>query len=115
MEAQLRGEVLAQAAAINAERLWIEKVRVETTPHDLAAQVTARSDAVADLQALLGKAGSDADFLHSLRDDLMQLVGKLPLEVILALPDLAAIRTGNVQDLVDRTTPSLVAHVAKAG
>lgn len=115
MEAQLRGEVLAQAAAISSERLWIEKVRVETTPHDLAAQVAARSDAVADLQELLGKAGSDTDFLQSLRDDLMQLVGKLPLEVILALPDVAALRAGNVQDLVQRTTPSLVAHVAKTG
>ena len=115
LESQLRGEVLAQATAISAERLWVEKVRVETTPHDLAAQVAARSDAVADLQELLGKAGSDTGFLQSLHDDLMQLVGRLPLEVISALPDLEAIRAGNVQDLVYKTSPSLVAHVAKAG
>ncbi len=115
LEAQLRGEVLAQASALGAERLWIEKVRIATTPHDLAAQVAARLDAVADLQELLGKAGSDPDFLQSLQDDLMQLVGKLPLEVISALPDLDVIRAGNVEDLVHKTTPSLVAHVAKAG
>lgn len=115
LEAQVRAEVLAQAASINASRLWIEKVRVNTTPHELAAQVASRSDAIADLQALLVKADEDSGFLQSLQDDLMQMVGKLPLEVIAVVPQLEEIRSGNVQELVRSTTPSLVAHVAKAG
>ena len=115
LEAQVRAEVLAQAASINASRLWIEKVRVDTSPHELAEQVAARSDAIADLQALLAKAEADSGFLQGLQDDLMQLVGKLPLEVIAAVPQLEAIRSGNVQELVRSTTPSLVAQVAKAG
>ncbi len=115
LEAQVRAEVLAQAASLSGERLWIEKVRIETSPHDCAEQIAARFDALADLQALLAKAAADSGFLQSLQDDLMQLVGKLPLEVIATVAQLEAIRSGNVQDLVRSTTPSLVAYVAKAG
>lgn len=115
LEAQLRAEVLGQAASISAARLWIEKVRVETSPVELAGDVAARSDAVADLQAFLVKAETDANFLRSLQDDLMQLVGKVPLELVDAIPELEAIRSGQVQNLVRSTASSLVAHVAKAG
>lgn len=115
LETQLRAEVLAQAAALATERIWIEKVRVQTTPHDTAAMVAARSDAVADLQALLAQADGDAGFLQDLQDDLMQLVGKLPHEVLLALPELADIRAGRLQGLVQSTAPSLLAHIAKDG
>lgn len=114
LEAQLRSEVLGQAASISPDRLWIEKVRIETSPHDLADDVAARSDAVADLQAFLVKAETDAVFLQSLQDDLMQLVGKVPLELVEAVHELEAIRSGQVQSLVRSTASSLVAHVAKA-
>ncbi len=115
LEAQLRAEVLGQAASISAARLWIEKVRVETSPVELADDVAARSDAVADLQAFLVKAETDDNFLQSLQDDLMQLVGKVPLELVDSVPELEAIRSGQVQSLVRSTASSLVAHVAKAG
>ena len=115
LDAQLRAEVLAQAASLSAERLWIEKVRVETTPVATAQDISARSDAVADLQALLSRAGSDATFLQGLQDDLMLLVGKVPLEVMAAVPQLEDIRAGRMQGLVDGIAPSVIAHVAKAG
>lgn len=113
LESQLRAEVLAQAAVIGSERLWIEKVRLGTSPHAVA--VTARSDAVADLQALLLKAEFDPVFMQSLEDDLMQLIGKLPLEVIAALPSVAAVREGRTDSLVRGIGPALLDHVAKAG
>lgn len=115
LETQLRAELLAQAATLGAERLWIEKLKLETTPHEAAHTVAARSDAVADLQALLTTAAGDAEFLRRLQDDLMPLVGKLPLEVIAALPQLEDIRAGRLQGLVEATAPALLAHVAKAG
>jgi exonuclease SbcD len=115
LEAQLRAEVLAQAASIGSERLWIEKVRLETTPHALAAQVTARSDALADLQALLAKAEFDPQFMHSLQEDLMQLIGKLPLEVIAAVAAVGEVRDNQTERLVRSIGPSLLDHVAKAG
>ena len=114
LEAQLRSEVLGQAASLSPDRLWIEKVRVETSPRDLAVDLAARSDAVADLQAFLVKAETDAGFLQNLQDDLMQLVGKVPLELVDTVPELEAIRSGQVQSLVRRTASSLLAHIAKA-
>ncbi|MDL2356591.1 MAG: DNA repair exonuclease [Pseudomonadota bacterium] len=115
LESQLRAEVLAQAAVIGSERLWIEKVRLGTSPQLLATDLSARSDAVADLQALLLKAEFDPVFMQSLEDDLMQLVGKLPLEVIAALPSVAAVREGHTDSLVRSIGPALLDHVAKAG
>jgi exonuclease SbcD len=92
----------------------VEKVRVDTTPHDSADVLAARSDAVADLQALLAQADTDPAFMQSLQEGLMQMVGKLPLEVIGALPVLEDIRAGRLQPLVQATAPSLLAHLAKA-
>jgi DNA repair exonuclease SbcCD nuclease subunit len=115
LDAQLRAEVLAQAASLSAERLWIEKVKVETSPLVTVQDISARFDAVADLQSLLERAGSDETFLQGLQEDLMLLVGKVPLEVISAVPQLEDIRAGRMRALVDGITPSVIAHVAKAG
>ena len=115
LEDQLRAEVLAQAAALSNDRLWVEKLRIATTPHDDAAVLASRADAVADLQALLVQAETDPDFLSGLQDELMLLVGKLPLEVVNALPELADIRAGRLQALVQATAPGLLAHLAQPG
>ena len=115
LETQVRAEVLAHAAAIGSERLWIEKLRLDTTPHGLAADVGARLDAVADLQTLLQKAEFDPVFMESLQEDLMQLIGKLPLEVIDALASVQSVRAGHTASLVRSIGPALLDHVAKAG
>lgn len=115
LETQVRAEVLAHAAAIGSERLWIEKLRLDTTPHGLAADVGARLDAVADLQTLLQKAEFDPVFMESLQEDLMQLIGKLPLEVIDALASVQSVRAGQTANLVRSIGPALLDHVAKAG
>ena len=111
----MRAEVLGIAASIGSERLWIEKVRVDTTPHELPAQVAAKSDAVADLQELLSRAEHDAEFMDSLRTDLQQLLGRVPTELLDMVPELHALRAGEIHDLVRRTAPSLVAHLAREG
>jgi hypothetical protein len=94
--AQLREELLAQAAALGGERLWIEKVQVHTTPAVDTAQVQGRADAVADLQALLSQAPEDAAFMQSLAQDLQLLAHKAPMELNEALPELKDIRAGDV-------------------
>lgn len=114
LEVQLRQEVVAQAVAIGADRIWIEKVRVETMPLQAPQDIAARADAVSDLQALLAKSPEDEAFLKSLHEELMTMVGKLPLEVLAALPELEDIRDGRLQSLLQATAPSLVDHVAKA-
>lgn len=114
LEVQLREEVKAQAFSLGSERLWIEKVRLETTPVDTEDTVSLRGDAVAELQTLLADAPKDAALLTSMHEELMVLVGKLPLDVLAAIPALEDVRAGRLQNLVSATTPSLIAQVAKA-
>jgi exonuclease SbcD len=113
-EQQLREEVKAQALALDSARLWIEKVRLETTAPLDAAAIAARSDAVADLQQLLSGAGSDAALLEALQADLQPLLNKLPKEVLAAAPQLEALRAGDVAALLEAATPALLEQVAKA-
>ena len=113
MEAQLRAEVLASAAAIGAERLWIEKVKTDTTPLDEPDAIRARGDALADLQAFFEEAQSDPEFLASLKGDLMALVSKAPLELQSAVPYFKDIRNGDLVGLVSEIRPGLVSQLAR--
>ena len=112
--AQLREEVLAQAAALAGERLWIEKVVPDTSPALDATQLSGRADALADLQALLTQAPADEAFMQSLLDDLRQLAHQLPQEAARELPGIAAIQAGELNALVGRITPALLARLAQA-
>lgn len=114
LESQLREEILGQAAGYGIDRLWVEKVRIETHPVTDAAHIVARSDAIADLQGFLDEAPEDAALLESLMEDLRPLVDKAPFEIIQSIPGLVAIRSGNVADLVKSVTPSLLAYLAKS-
>lgn len=111
-EAQLRAEVLAQVAALGHERLWLEKVRIETAPP--AAAFALRSDAVAELHALLQEAEGDADFLRQLQDDLAPFIGKLPHELRAELPSLDLVSGGQLDALVRQVAPGLLDHIARA-
>ena len=115
LEHQLRAEVLALAAALGTERVWIEKVKIATRSPHTQATLAARSDALADLQALLAQATTDEAFLASLQAHFQPLLAKLPLELLKAVPTLDALRAGLVADLVRETAPGLMAHLAAGG
>lgn len=114
LERQLREDILGQAAALGIHRLWVEKVCLETEPSVDAAQMASRSDAIADLQKFLADAPDDAVLLASLLDDLRPLVDKVPMEVIHEVPELHAIRNGDVAGIVKSVTPGLLAYLATA-
>lgn len=114
LESQLREEVLGQAAGYGIDRLWVEKVRIETEPIVDAAHMAERSDAIADLQRFLDEAPEDEALLASLLEDLLPLVNKVPIELIKNVPELDAIRSGNVSGIVKSVTPSLLAYLAKS-
>jgi DNA repair exonuclease SbcCD nuclease subunit len=114
LESQLREEILGQAASQGIDRLWVEKVRLETQPMSETDEVGERTDAIADLHALLAGAPEDADFLKSLLVDLRPMVDKAPVELIKAVPELDAIRNGNVSDIVKTVSPGLLAYLAQA-
>ena len=114
-EAPLRAEVLAQAAAIAGERLWIEKVVVDTQPLETAAALAARGDAVAELQAILTAAPADDALLDALHGDFADLLARLPQEIAHDdAPRLKMVREGRLAELIDATVPSLLARVAAA-
>ena len=115
LAAQLREEVLAQAAGQGIDRLWVEKVVDATLPLQTGPELAGRADAIADLQGFLAEAPTDEAFLKALLEDLRSLVDKAPRELIAALPELDAIRAGEVADLVRTVTPDLLAHLADAG
>ena len=112
--ANLRAEVIAQAASIAPDRLWIEKVRIETAPAISTMTLAARADAVAELQVALLQAPEDAALLQALEDDLMQLLAKVPRSVADAVPQLDMVRDGRMAALVRQVTPTLLDHIAGA-
>lgn len=115
LEPHLRAEILGQAAAVGIDRLWVEKVRIETELPGDAKGIRDRSDAIADLQVLLEEAPRDEALLASLAEDLRQLVDKAPIELTQALPEFKAIRNGDLAGIVQAVSPGLLAHLAKAG
>lgn len=115
LETQLRQEILAVANALGDNEFWIEKVILDTTPELDAAAIDARSDAIADLQGILAKAGSDPEIRKRIVDELMELIGKVPLELIDAVPELSAIKAGEIDDQLEKVSLGLIAHMASEG
>lgn len=91
---QLRQEVIAQAVALDPDRLWIEKVQVQT--ESLAISAHAHDEALqgtfAEIPALAQEAVRDEDFIRRLIDSWRPLLEKLPADVREASPELAALR-----------------------
>jgi exonuclease SbcD len=114
LEAQLRSEVLAQIAAISHDRLWLEKVKVQTTPVDSGENLEGRADAIADLQGLLVEAESDPEFLKMLRERLITLVTQSPHELQEMVPALSHVRNDELSVLVREVRSGLVEHLVKA-
>ncbi len=112
LESQLREEVLGQAAGQGVDRLWVEKVRIESLPPLEIESLDSRSDAFADLQELLVTAPEDESLLKSLLDDLRPLVDRASQELMAAVPELETIRRGDMAALVRAVTPDLIARLA---
>jgi len=117
-EGQLRQEVIAQAVALDADRLWIEKVRVASEASD--ADQTSLNDeaegALAELAGLALAAKDDPEFVLSVQADWLALLEKLPHEVLQASPDLQMLRQdplAQVSDRLRKATPMLMRRVAQ--
>ena len=115
LERQLRQEILAAANTLSDNRLWIEKVRLATTPEANHATIEARSDAIADLQAYLDEAGNDEALQENIVKALMELVGKAPLELIDAVPELRSIQTGEAKKHLETVSQGLIAYMSNGG
>jgi hypothetical protein len=117
-EEQLRQEVIAQAVALDADRLWIEKVRVasEALDTDQMSSTDDTEGALAELAGLALAAKDDPEFVQSMQADWLALLEKLPHEVLQASPDLQALRQDPLAQMSDRlrqATPMLMGRVAQ--
>jgi DNA repair exonuclease SbcCD nuclease subunit len=112
-EARLRAEIQGLSASLTGDRIWIEKVRLETTPAMSASDIRARADAIADLQILLEAAPTDPALLSSLLEDLRYLIDRAPHDLADHLPELKAIRNGDLGPMIESIIPGLIAHLIK--
>ncbi|KAE8755648.1 DNA repair exonuclease [Paraburkholderia madseniana] len=110
---ELRAEVLNQIAVIGNEKLWLEKIKVATSPTLQSSDYHARMDAIADLQEILKEAANDPEFLALLNGDLQPFFGKVNSEVKEDVPLLALARSGNLSELVRHVSPALLMRLAE--
>ncbi len=107
-ENQIREEVCARAASIDADGLWVEKVDIATTPALSAEAIAKRSDAVADLQKILATASEDNELLKDIQLELQALVNLLPHEIAADVAFATEVRTGSLKSLVEKLSPTLI-------
>jgi DNA repair protein SbcD/Mre11 len=117
-EGQLRQEVIALALALDADRVWIEKVRVASEPQgtDLGPSEDEALGALAELGDLALVAKDDADFVNSVQADWLALLEKMPHDVLQASPDLHALRLDPLAQMPERlrqATAVLMGRVAQ--
>ena len=118
-EGQLRQEVVAQAVALDPDRVWIEKVRVASealTTEQFPSNDEAQG-ALADLAGLTLVAKDDPDFVQSLQADWLGLLEKLPHEVLQASPELQALRKDPLAQMPERlrqAAPMLMGRVVQS-
>lgn len=118
-EGQLRQEIIAQAVALNPDRIWIEKVKLASE-----APATGHLQTESEVQGALGElavlalaAQDDPDFVQSVQADWLALLEKLPHEVLQASPDLHALKQdpgAQVADRLQQATALLMGRVAQS-
>ncbi|HQQ68694.1 MAG TPA: DNA repair exonuclease [Alicycliphilus sp.] len=112
---RLRHEVIAQAVALDAERLWIEKAIVDTQAQASAGAMADDefSSTLAQLQNLARGAAQDPDFMQELQASWQGMLDKLPHEVLTQAPELAALRKQPEQALGEHMHAALELLLAR--
>jgi len=112
--AMVRAQVLAQAAAVDEEQLWVEKVKVATTPLEAAASGESR-EALSELKEIFAEASVDHDFLRELQQQLQPFLDKVSDEVKEDVPLLELARQKHLAEMVKEIAPGLVAQLGSKG
>lgn len=107
----LRAEVIAQANAIDAELLWVEKVKVQTTPVGLPQGSSESMEALAELQTILAEATADQEFITELQSQLRPFLNKVSDEVGEDVPLLVLAREERFSDIVEQVAPGVLAQL----
>ena len=94
--------------AQDAERIWIEKVKVATRPPQAAVSASqGLPDALADLESLVLSAQGDPEFINDLISDWQAILEKLPDDVRRLSPELKELRQDPLSQLAARIQQAL--------
>ncbi len=110
--AALRAQVIAQAASIDSEKLWVEKVQVATTVPGQQQVDPESREALSELQVILVEATADPDFLAQLQEELAPFLNKLSDDIKYDVPLLSLAREQRFGDLVTEVAPGLLARLS---
>jgi len=104
-----RETVRALAAAVS-DQLWIEKVRLSTSPEEGTAAVTGETD---DVAQLLDQGIEDQDLSDVLAEDFGQLFGRIPPDLAEENEVLTAAKAGRFGGLLRNAAASLRARLGE--
>ncbi len=111
LETQLREEILGQVASQGADRIWVEKVKIETESSVDSLNINTRSDAISELQGFLDEIDEDKQFHEFLLSELKPLADRAPLDLISAVPELNYIRSGDIESIVKTIKSGLMDYL----
>mgnify|MGYP003390894349 FL=1 len=111
LETQLREEILGQVASQGADRIWVEKVKIETESSVDSLNINTRSDAISELQGFLDEIDEDKQFHEFLLSELKPLADRAPLDLIRAVPELNYIRSGDIESIVKTIKSGLMDYL----
>ena len=110
--AALRAQVIAQAASIDSEKLWVEKVKIATLAPGQQQVASESREALSELQIILAEAKADPDFLALLEEELAPFMNKLSDDIKHDAPVLSLAREQRFGDLVSEVGPGLLARLS---
>ena len=114
---QLRAEALGQIVAIAPDDIFLEKIKISTTPALSPADLEQRQDALAELQDILAEVPEDGEFLENLAGEMRDTWNLLPPEVRDSLETsepgrMRAIAGGQLAELVPELAITLLDQLA---
>jgi exonuclease SbcD len=112
-EAQVRGHLLAAAVALDADRCWLEKLRIATEPTRSAEEMAESGDALSALQALLASAADDPELRRDFEDAFGELRNKVKPEVLDGTESADLVRGSDWAELLKTATPRLIDRLAQ--
>ena len=111
---RLLAEARAAAAAMGSAQVYVEKIKLATTPALDAATRRARQDALGEMQRLLDEAVEDPDIRAMIEKDIRRLAERLPYEIRENADDalLRAAIDGDTATLIDGAGDYLLSRLA---
>jgi DNA repair protein SbcD/Mre11 len=110
-----RHAVRASALSAFGERVWIEKIRIETRPVQPPGRKNADPGPLRELEALTAAIKNDSRILNDLAEELAPLFRKLPVEYRQGMDALQPDNADQMRRIIDQSHDLLVRRLMRAG